>query len=227
MALAGCYHVQDVSRSKLWRHLDFPIPCSHCCSLCSYQHWRVYRELQGMKELSFFLVVLAYVAGGVVIHGGTAEPQREAGREMRKWPVPNLHGGTPLPKQYSTRQRICTRPLILLAAQIVIVLAKTWQPAASPCPKATVVAAKYLNTTFYFQLGTLNTHGIYNFFVQKRTARTDQTTWIDGSYNISTGRYQSSSGLLGRSRIYRNKCDATMDASDVVWCFYLKRRKIR
>ena len=38
VALAGCYHVQDVSRSKLWRHLDFPIPCSHCCSLCSYQH---------------------------------------------------------------------------------------------------------------------------------------------------------------------------------------------
>ena len=33
---------------------------------------------------------------------------------------------------------------------------------------------------------------------RKTTARTDQTTcWIDGSYNSSTGPYQSSSGLLG------------------------------
>ena len=131
-------------------------------------------------------------------YGGTATWSREGNEEMT---CSQSSRRAPLPKQCSTHQRICTRPLILLSAQIVIVLAKKRQPAASPCPKATVLAAKYLNTTFYLQLGTLNTHGIYKFFVQKRTARTDQTTWIDGSYNISTGRYQSSSGLLGRSRI--------------------------
>ena len=51
------------------------------------------------------------------------------------------------------------------------------------------------------------------------TTQTDQTTWIESSYNISTGQYQSSSGLLGRSRIFQNLCDTTTDGSHVVWCF--------
>ena len=51
------------------------------------------------------------------------------------------------------------------------------------------------------------------------TTQTDQTTWIESSYNISTGQYQSSSGLLGRSRIFKNICDTTTGGSHVVWCF--------
>lgn len=36
------------------------------------------------------------------------------------------------------------------------------------------------------------------------TTQTDQTTWIESSYNISTGQYQSSSGFIEISRIHRN-----------------------
>lgn len=36
------------------------------------------------------------------------------------------------------------------------------------------------------------------------TTQTDQTTWIESSYNISTGQYQSSTGLLGKTTNIQN-----------------------
>ena len=57
--------------------------------------------------------------------------------------------------------------------------------------------------------------------VKMTTAGTDQTTWEDVSYNISTGQYQSSSGLLRQNtNLQKYVCSKTMSGSyiyDVVW----------
>ena len=54
------------------------------------------------------------------------------------------------------------------------------------------------------------------------TAGTDQTTSKDVCYNISTGQYQSSSGLLWQiTNLQKYICSRTMSGSyiyDVVWC---------
>ena len=58
--------------------------------------------------------------------------------------------------------------------------------------------------------------------VKMTTAGTDQTTWKDVCYNISTGQYQSSSGLLWQiTNLQKYICSRTMSGSyiyDVVWC---------
>ena len=58
--------------------------------------------------------------------------------------------------------------------------------------------------------------------VKMTTAGTDQTTWKDVGYNISTGQYQSSSGLLWQiTNLQKYICSRTMSGSDiydVVWC---------
>ena len=53
------------------------------------------------------------------------------------------------------------------------------------------------------------------------TAGTDQTTWKDVSYNISTGQYQSSSGLLSQITNLQKYIGSETNGSlsyDVVWC---------
>ena len=58
--------------------------------------------------------------------------------------------------------------------------------------------------------------------VKMTAAGTDQTTWKDVCYNISTGQYQPSSGLLRQiTNLQKNICSKTMSGSyiyDVVWC---------
>ena len=61
--------------------------------------------------------------------------------------------------------------------------------------------------------------------VKMTTAGTDQTTWKDLRYNISTGQYQSSSGLLRKithlqEYICRTKTVSGSYIYDVVWCDY-------
>ena len=57
--------------------------------------------------------------------------------------------------------------------------------------------------------------------VKMTTAETDQTTWKDVGYNISTGQYQSSSGFIeGNHEFTVYICSKTMSGSyiyDVVW----------
>ena len=62
--------------------------------------------------------------------------------------------------------------------------------------------------------------------VKMTTAGTDQATWKDLSYNISTGQYKSSAGLLRQiTNLQKYTCSNTMNGSyiyDVVWCDYLE-----
>jgi len=62
--------------------------------------------------------------------------------------------------------------------------------------------------------------------VKMTTAETDQTTWKDLSYNISTGQYQPSSGLVTQiTNLQTYICGKAMSGSyiyDLVWCDYLE-----